>query len=59
MDSFKRDEQSGALLNTSTKELSMLQARRAEARKNKDLVKRVEALENEMRELKAKLSQGT
>lgn len=62
MDSFVRAKDTGALINTSAKELYALKKKREEAKQAKETTRRLDALEHEVRELRGlilKLTKGT
>lgn len=61
MDNFIRAKDTGALINTNAKELLAIKKKRDEAKAVKENARRLEVLENEVRELKelvSKLTEG-
>ena len=61
MDNFIRAKDTGALINTNAKELLAIKKKRDEAKAVKENARRLEVLENEVRELKElvrKLTEG-
>jgi hypothetical protein len=52
MDVFVRAKDTGAIINTNAKELYAIKKKREEAKQTKETLKRLDTLENEVRELK-------
>lgn len=52
MDAFVRAKDNGAIINTNAKELYAIKKKREEAKQAKETIKRLDTLENEVRELK-------
>lgn len=62
MDGFVRAKDTGALINTNAKELQLVKKKREEAKVIRENSKRLDVLENEVKELRelvVKLTKGT
>ena len=62
MDSFVRAKDTGALINTNAKELQLVKKKREETKVIRENSKRLDVLENEVKELRElvmKLTKGT
>jgi hypothetical protein len=62
MDSFVRAKDTGALINTNAKELQLVKKKREETKVIRENSKRLDVLENEVKELRelvTKLTKGT